>query len=327
MRILAASLAFLGLSLGQQTINEPANGFVERSVTEIAGHEFQNAPIGVWSGGAFLLVENAHSTAPLIREFDNTGREISQFELNIPGAHRINVYSGGFARGFDGTLAIVGSAFTNDGRGAAFLASVSVDRKRQDVIRTAPYAPRVVTIGADGTLWTAGNEIEDGQLLKGDYKIVRRFDRNGRMIGAHVPRSSLSLERGYPTPIEYSHIVSSKDGRIGWFSEATRRYMEFALDGTLIRDIDTSELHGTGDLRRMIDGVALCDGGNLFVSATWLEPKDVKKWGIFVRDRHKDAWSLGLGKGPWGMLYGCDGQLLAGRTGPRSITWLDHSWK
>lgn len=273
-----------------------------------------------------LTVEDAKSSAPIFRAFDKSGRQISQHEFRIEGAQRINIYSSAFARGFDGSLAIAGSAYTNDTRGANFLAWVSPDGRKQTVTRISPYVTRVVTVAADGTIWRAGYEKDADGSVKSDYPMIRRFHSNGAVLNSLVLRSSLSTDVGYHTPTDLSFLVSSRDGRVGWHSESSRTYLEFSLDGKVIKQTPVDDLHAKDELRpkKIVLGIALCDSGGLFVSASWTPPSGGTKWGIYVRDEQRGEWKLVPRPEKWGMIYGCDGTTLAGRTEESSIRWLDY---
>lgn len=195
--------------------------------------EGNGQPVGNWSGGSLVLVSDARSSAPVFRAFDRNGQQIGELTFTLPGASLINIYSGVFARGFDGSFAISGSAYTADSRGTAFLAWVSAGGRRQTVIRTPPFIADAVTMAHDGTIWAAG--FEHGKMHSGDYDVIRRFDRSGKLIGSAIPRSSLPVvdHKRFVEPAVYSYLASSRD-RVGWYSEAAGIYIAIRVerDGT-----------------------------------------------------------------------------------------------
>lgn len=142
----------------------------------------------------------------------------------IPGARSVSLDSGRFAAGPDGWLAVAGSASMGDGRATSFAALISRDGRLQKVMELSPFAPRAMTMASDGTLWMAGVEVVAGQETNPDHRVLRRFDKAGRMVGSAIPRSSLPIRVGYTHPAEYSYLVSSKD-RVGWYSEAAGAYI------------------------------------------------------------------------------------------------------
>ena len=161
-----------------------------------------------------VLVSSARSGAPVFRAFDRGGQQIAQLTFTLPGVSLINISSGRFARGFDGSFAIAGSAYSADSRGTAFLAWVSADGKRQTVVRTPPFIADAVTMAYDGTIWVAG--FEHGKMHSGDYDVVRRFDRSGKLLGSMIPRSSLPIvdHKRFAEPAVYSYLASPRD-RVG----------------------------------------------------------------------------------------------------------------
>jgi hypothetical protein len=114
------------------------------------------SPVGNWSGGAIIQVENSRSSAPVVQAFDRDGQKIAEFTLTIPGASLIQVHSGQFVRGADGSFAVAGHAYTTDSRGTAFAAWISADGSRQTVIRMSPYLVSSIAMAPDGAIVNTG---------------------------------------------------------------------------------------------------------------------------------------------------------------------------
>jgi hypothetical protein len=274
----------------------------------------------VWTGGAFLFVQDRFSGAPIFRTIDRNGIEVSQFTFTIPGASLINIYSDSVARGLDGSLAIVGTAYTGESRGGAFVAWVSPDRQEQTVIRVSPFFPHTVTLASDGTIWVAGDEFKKNRKdIDYSQHLVRRYDKNGKLLGSFVPWSSLGTDapRYFPTPSIRSVLLSLKD-RIGWYSPGSNTYIEFSLEGSVVSRFKTAP-HQTDD----VINVVLCDNGGLFASTQIPRGEDKTNFGIFSLDRQRSEWSLVPRNEQWGMLYGCDGTRLASTTDFRTVSWLE----
>lgn len=283
---------------------------------------FVRGTFGLWSGGALLVVQDRFSGAPVFRLIGRDGREISQFTFTIPGASFINLYDNSVARGLDGSLAVIGTAYTNDSRGASFLAWVSPEGGEQTVIRLSPFFPHAVTVASDGTIWVTGHETK--WIGPRDYNqhLIRRYDRTGKMLGSFIPWSRLRTALPTPSPDTQSVFISSAD-RIGWYSPHSRTYIEFSPEGAMTNWIKTAE-HPTDAML----SVALCDDGGLFVGAAVNNgPKQTASWGIFVLDRQGGEWSFIPRHEKWGMLYGCDGTRLASTTDNRTISWLEPTGK
>jgi len=203
--------------------------------------------------------------------------------LEIPGAGSINVYD--WDRSFDGTrIAFSGSAIDRDGRADFFVAWISSDGTNAVIRRTSRYIPRRIAIAADGTLWTAGQELNGPP----DAGVFRHFDRAGKLLGAFVPRSS------FPDPIVlYDHtgrMRASKD-RVVWYSPRGSRYMEISLQGAVLADIS---LKPPDDAWNGY-GFALTDRGDVFLSSLQYVPPaggpgSVGIWRINVLDKATAAW-------------------------------------
>jgi hypothetical protein len=274
----------------------------------------------VWSGGAFMFVQDRFSGAPLFRFYDRNGTQVSQFAFSIPGATRINIYDHSVALGLDGSLAIVGTAFTDDSRGGMFVAWVSPNREEQMIVRTSPFFPRAVTVASDGTIWVAGDETKP-RPEKPDYSqnLIRRYDKTGKLLGSFIAWSSLGTGPSTisPTPSVRSVLLSLKD-RIGWYSPGSNTYIEFALEGSVIKRFKTAPHQ-----REDVINAALCDDGGLFATTHLTSANQTSNWGVLTLDRQRGEWSPIPRSEKWGMLFGCDGTRLATATDFKTISWLE----
>lgn len=313
-------LLLLSLSSGQSTVSIPPADVLQAIRSVDIPFNFTGKPISTWSGGALLTLDYPHSAAPVLRAFDATGMPLLQFAFNIPGASHIQMYTSGFSRGFDGSLGLVGSAYTNDSRGSTFVAWVSPDGKQQTVIRVSPFAAHAVTVAPDGSIWVAGREMVNGQENDPHHHILRRYDKTGTLLGSFLPRSSLDVVGSeFIHPAEKSFLFSSRD-RIGWYSEASNTYLEFSPDGKVLNRFNTVE----PDRNKLVLGFALCDDGGMFASAQLqAQGGGVAGWTIYALSRERGDWTSISRKEKWGILYGCDDTTLVGKvSGGSTIVWL-----
>src|ERR1700693_456700 len=215
----------------------------------------------IWTGGKFVFVQDRFSAAPLFRFFDRNGTQISQFTLSIPGASLINLYDNSVALGLDGSLAIVGTAYSDGSTGGMFVAWVSSDRQEQTIIRTSPFLPAAVTLASDGTIWVAGHD-SNPQQKEGDYsqRLIRRYDKTGKLLGSFIPWSILATDRT-TLPYAGSVLVPLKNG-VGWYSLRSHTYVEFSSDGSVINRFKSAPHQEV----RELSSVAVCDDGGLFAS-------------------------------------------------------------
>jgi hypothetical protein len=270
----------------------------------------------VWSGGAFVFVKDRSSKSPIFQFFDRNGTQVSQFTFTIPGASLINIYDNSVARGLDGSLAIVGTAYTDDSKGGMFVAWVSPDRQEQTIIRTSPFFPHTVTVASDGTIWVAGYETKEHHEERDiSQNLIRRYDKTGKLLGSFIPWSTLGTNP-HTVPSVRSVMLSLKD-RVGWYSPLSRTYLEFSMDGSVINRFKAAP-HPEHDIIH----VAVCDDGGVFATTRILRGVDQTNWGIFTLDRQRGEWSLIPRNEKWGKLFGCDGTRLVSTTDFKTISWL-----
>lgn len=314
-----ASFFFLGGSNAQPVFSKRETLAVTRQTQMPA--EAVSGVLPVWSGGALVSVDDGSSAAPIIKAYDRSGKLISRVVLTIEGATLINVTSDGFARGLDGSFAIGGSAYSADSRGANFIAWISPDSKQQRIIRVSPFVPRRVTIATDGTIWAAGRELENGREDNPGHHVVRRFDNQGRLLGSWIPRSTLQIYERVSHPVIFSQIVAAKD-RVGWFSRAAQKYIEFSLDGSIITRVDVPQM----DENKKIEGMALCDNGHFFINVVTQSETGASSSNILRLDRVTNTWNSVETSERLGHLYGCDGTTIAmrAREGTHAlIKWVE----
>jgi hypothetical protein len=281
--------------------------------------DFSFKPIAVWSGGALLAIDYARSAAPVVSTFDRNGESILRFTFLLPDVNHMQIRTGGFARGIDGSLALIGSAYDRDSH-FTFLAWVSSNREFRRVIRLAPFYPESVTVAYDGTVWVAGREMVAGREVNPAHQILRRYDRTGKLLSSFLSRSDVGMAEPQSWhPAEKSRLFSSRD-RVGWYSEVSNTYLDFLPDGSGLRRFPAA----TPDPRSFVHGFALCDNGNAFVSAQLHNEKGaVSGWKVFALDRQRGEWDPVPRAGRWGVLYGCDGaSLVAQLNGGSTISWL-----
>jgi hypothetical protein len=300
-------------------MNSPAaaqatNALVPSGKTEIPFQFVSRSTDAVWSAGTLLELEDRFSSAPIFRTWDRGGKLLSQIAFTFPSAYHINIYGNSFTHGADGSLAIIGSADTNDAGEILFLACVPPDGQEQTIVRLSNFFPHAVTTAADGTIWVVGaNRLaQDGPV----QNLIRRYDKTGTLLGSFFLSST---SRTVP-PVVRSVLVSSKD-RVGWYSPISHKYVEFSLDGTVVSRVATPPTESDA-----IFGAALCDDGSMF-AATPRPFSDGKpaSWGILSLARDSGQWSfISMNETQaQGRLFGCDGTSLAVTTDGRTISWLN----
>jgi hypothetical protein len=261
-------------------------------------------PVGVWSGGAYLAIQDHSSAAPMLLVYGQSGELLQRVAIEIPGAGHLLVLTYWFAHRPDGYLAVVGTA-SDERLGASFLDIISPGGKSQTVVRLFPYGAEAVTFAPDGSIWTAGIENHDDPGSSQDYLILRRFDITGKQVGGAVPRSEFPVRS---IPVGGSILVSSKD-RVGWLSPFGHRYMEFTADGKELASYPLSV--------PLVDtrGLALCDDDRVWlaVSGSSEESQGMKEphTVLTLLDRAQGTWTRGEQQA-YVWIHGCSGTTLIG---------------
>jgi hypothetical protein len=271
-----------------------------------------------WTGGALVVIEGRFSNSPTLKTFDRDGKKVSEFSFTIPSAGLINIYDNSVAVGKDGSLAIVGTAYSNDSRGASFVAWVSPDRHGQTLIRPSSFFPGSVTIPSDGTIWVAGykKRAQPGERMDSSHELILRYDRSGNLLGSVVPLPDAKPEPpDAPRHWRPQPILLPLGDRVGWYLPAEpQAYIEFSLDGSPV-----NRFKGPEQEIGAVISAAACTNGNVFVTSQI----NGKNWGIFSLDRERGDWTLTPREEKSGLLLGCDGTRPVAITGFSNVVWLE----
>jgi len=296
-----------------------AASLVRRSEIVLKGYDLGGKLIPSWSGGALVSAEAENTAQPVLHVIDGNGLITSTVTLSVKGASLVTVDC--FARGADGVIAVAGSAFSTDGRGAPYLAIFSQDGASLRVIRTLPHFPRRVAVASDGSIWTEGEEPaphpvdgpQRGGTLRPDAGLIRRFDQEGLETASFVPQSGIS-DPSHIVQASSNYLVAAGDSVV-WYCPPEARYVEVSLGGRVLRDIRLDPPPG-GE----VTGFAITKAGDLFVSTVTHNPG---RWEFQRLDRNRGTWeALGGGKG-YAKLFGADGDLLVAHTSDKGWNVLE----
>lgn len=231
-----------------------------------------------WNGHALASVAINHKDRVLVSTVDSQGTR-EEIWFGIPDASQINVYQN--ALGPDGTMALAGSAFSSDAKGASWLGLISPDRKRQSVIRVWSYVVHAIAIAADGAVWTAGVPERD---WTGPQEI-RRFDSSGRMLSSWIVHAK-SLKRYGWLASEQSYLVTSHD-RVGWVANAGE-YYEYALDGHLLGKYAAPD--AANGVEHEIGGAILSPANDLLVNVCGTDAAHSEPCRLAELERGSRTW-------------------------------------
>ena len=249
-----------------------------------------------WNAGQLVGVHSNRSDAPVIYTVDRDGRR-DEYLFTISDAKGIHINDVAITP--DGEIGLVGGAYGVEGRYTTFVARIAPDRKSQTVTRTWPYCPIVVTIAADGSIWTIGrlkNEEGTEDLAEA---VLRTYGEKGTALQS----GRINIQRPLRRTIEVSYLFSSRD-RVGWLTTGGE-YIEFSLDGKEIGRYKGPE----GSDRGIGGGVAMSEDNDV-VAGNF----DNGKAEFVVLDRSSGEWvpgSFEKEQAPrWVRVLGFDGTTL-----------------
>jgi hypothetical protein len=251
-----------------------------------------------WSGGAILAIDGNRSDEPLIHRFGRDG-EFERIRFSIPEGRHITVQ--GLAGATDGSVAVIGSMYKNDGGGTTFLARIQPDRQRQIVTHLWPYVPKVVTFAPDGTIWTIG-WVRSGDTISA-WNVLKRFDPSGKLLESAPVRAKPHVVDGdnpdNPRDRDASSLsaLRASGDRVVWLTSGNE-LIEFTLDGREVGRYDGPDCADSRTMSRL----ALRDDNEVIAHFPKCKPdsrlldRTNRSWIPFELTTDKDAeWDVPLG--------------------------------
>lgn len=253
----------------------------------------------VWSWGRLIGYSHNRTAQPEICSHDWNGKG-ERIAFGIPGAGMISLEWASAAP--DGSIALVGSAYQEDGAAGSFVARISADRRDQIVTRESPYVPMKVVVSSDGVVWTLGWVLNESGFIA-ERNILRRYDKAGRVLSSTSVRVNRSRMRD--DAVQLSRLAASAD-RIAWLTNGNE-YIEFALDGREIFRMDGPfQSSGPGGPNYSM----AMSQNNIVVIAE----KSNGAWVVMNLDRATHTWVPAATTGTrvfrWGRLMGFVGEQL-----------------
>lgn len=234
-----------------------------------------------WVHGAFVY-RLSLNIAPTFLVLNAQGERMSSFTPNIPGA--VRVFANDFDRASDGSVVFSGSYYS-EGQHLPFISWISADGQISRIVRTAPYFPYGLSIAPDGSVWTSGFEMIDGDInapgVNPDAGVVRHFDSSGKLIDSLGNRRDFKTDR-----LTHGRLVATQD-RIGWYGpglDGVSQYVEVLLPAMMLQTYPGLPSESpAGVLERFV----LTDAGKPFLNffhrdrhsrVTYLFDRETKQW-------------------------------------------------
>ena len=186
-----------------------------------------------WTNGVLISVQNHDTVNPLIWIADAAGQRTIPFRVSGASVLRVD----DFDQNRDGIVGLSGYAADSEGRVSGFVAFIYPNGECR-VVQTSLYRPVRLAMGPDGTIWTAGYEVAVSAAgkpltaLLPNATVIRRFHKDGNLIGSYIPQSTIGEARYLSSP---HHAIVASMNRVAWYTVGGR-LVEIATNGVSISD-------------------------------------------------------------------------------------------
>ena len=274
----------------------------------------QGKPVPKWENGLMVLYQD-DIQPPEVSVFNNDGRMLMKAAVTVPDAAR--VWIEGTAVSQTGTIAVSGPAMKNDGSVAGVIAWLRSDGTIERLVRTSPFTARRLCFTSDGTLWAAGRERSEDGRSESPHNILRRYDKNGQVIGSYLPNTDFT-KYSHEATAEDSFLMSTND-TIGLYSASSRVFVELDYSGNAVGRWAGLVSDRTFD----VTGAGMLRGGSIYVSGQ-RRISGSPRWGIeyYTLDKQKGSWIRVDGAGLVGYITGAQDDQLIVATGGTRFVWI-----
>ena len=277
----------------------------------------------LWSGKFFYVRTYAMEPGqPQVLVYSQSGLALP-ISISFPDSTTVSVEGVAAVNGGPGAL-ISGSAWSQSGQLATFLAWVDNTGKVTKVIRTNPYLATRICFAPDGSIWTFGVNAENVQA---DDELVRHFQPDGTLAGKYALKSSFGIKRN---PARMNQLGSpfigvSKD-RVGVFSANANQWLEFGFDGQMlgrwtVQPPPALKLDGTSSKPLTVPSLVFRNDNSVYA---WLDGGTNS--GIYVLDKSGPRWVKvsNIDSRSFAGLFGTQGAelLMRSRQGSGQFAWV-----
>lgn len=257
---------FLSLSLSLSLLAQ-SNGLVRTGETDLTDiFAAQDRLATTFHNGKFISIrfEITAPGTPNTFLYDPAGKQTASYSLSPADATKIRIYSASV--GASGLLAAVGVAVDKSGRFATFLAVVPPGKSQASYHSLNPYESQRVAVGEDDSIWITTGRLDEagGEASpKGDYKVLRKFSKEGKFLGEFMPQSSLKgfLPASGAGGTDITMLIPSEDGVSAYFG-GSNKLIEIKA-GKITKECSAQlPIHG-GEFPLTFGGLAASTGGFL----------------------------------------------------------------
>lgn len=193
-----------------------------------------------------------------VRVVDRTGNLVTSCQVAVPGASISRVYEAAISP--QKTIIMATAATDSDGRYASLLIFADFEGKLIRMVRTNPFAAGKLVSLADGRLVCIGREHDEQFNDVESHSIMRVYSSGGVLISKGINVNLLRPNWKDSHPLNW--MPTAGTDRIGLLDKDTLRYVEFDLNGRIIRPLASLGI----DPPVRVSGIALLSDGSRLVS-------------------------------------------------------------
>jgi hypothetical protein len=274
-----------------------------------------NQPVPAFYAGYVYFVESGNT---FVRLYAPDGQITPG--LSIGGRTPGPILMAGVAVDSDGTVAVSRATGGGDG-GPSAIEFYDGNRSLVGSIDTGLYVPAQITFAPDRTVWSFGWEWSPGtkQFARAstDYMMVRQFSRDGKLLGAWLPRSTFPKGLLPASESWQARRITVIKDRVGLLADSgtvgtQQEWVEMDLQGKLLGRWRLDEfLHVR---------VGLTPDGNVYLQ----KGQGPDTVALFTLDRAASTWKP-VASPMNGCFYGVDGDQLVFSDwahGPLHLFWF-----
>ena len=246
-----------------------------------------DSPLPKWENGYLIGIDSINSPIPKVYSYGTAGAKLFEVSLGIDQAVRIMTNS--VAASSEGIFAVSGSAYSNSGDGALFIALLNVKGELVRLIRTGNFSALRLCFADNGSLIAAGRLVNfPPNENPVDHDILRIYKSDGTLQSSTLPRSSFASHSRRSHPARLAQIASN--GKlVAFLSVDSRELVTLGADGAIHHRTTFPPL-GSGDLT--VTGFAVAPDSTIYLSCQVALGPDPKK--VSVVYYRLDLWKRRL---------------------------------
>jgi hypothetical protein len=295
-----------------------------------------------WDRGYVIHYEiemNHSPDAPMIVMYDATGKRIRQGRIWPQGASSVSIRRTAASR--EGAILAAGAATMQDRSFQRYIVKTDLAGNTVQTLRTGSFGAEQMCEAPDGTIWTLGRDVKDGEVQR-ESEVLRQYSFAKGLLHSYLPQ--VSVEAVVPprskTPwfVPFGSYVRCGKDKVSVYLEFTDEYVEV---DTSTFELKRWKLDMTAVPHEKASGLAVTEDGRVYASfePSWMDGHENIRGLYQVKAEPENPVArllpvagtisvLERGKKPPPgtiiLLWGADGnQLVLWRAGEPDVSWVD----